>query len=132
VNTVIERLLHAFGYVLAYGLFFRAETPETVVDRLRLAYRLVGVRIEQTASIDGTERTVFRCPYRSLLADRYGEKWVCHEKLDRVDDGYVTYLKRHKGIDYNRPRSCEQLVDCADSTCCFSEISESKVKEDEP
>ena len=128
---MIERLLHAFGYVLAYGLFFRAETPETVVDRLRLAYRLVGVRIEQTASIDGTERTVFRCPYRSLLADRYGEKWVCHEKLDRVDDGYVTYLKRHKGIDYNRPRSCEQLTGCEDSTCCFSEVSEFGVGEND-
>ena len=132
VNTVIERLLHTFGYILAYGLFFRTESPETVVDRLRLAYRLVGVRIEQTASIDTTERTVFRCPYRNLLADRYGEKWVCHQKLDRVDDGYVTYLKQHKGIDYNRPRSCEQLAGCEDSTCCFSEVSEPEVKEDGP
>ena len=129
---MIERLLHTFGYILAYGLFFRTESPETVVDRLRLAYRLVGVRIEQTASIDTTERTVFRCPYRNLLADRYGEKWVCHQKLDRVDDGYVSYLKQHKGIDYNRPRSCEQLADCADSACCFSEVSELGVRENGP
>jgi hypothetical protein len=124
VDALIERFLHAFGYVLAYGLFYRAEAPETVVRRLRLAYRLVGVRIEETASIDGTERTVFRCPYRNLLVDRYDEKWVCHEKLDRVDDGYVTYLKRHKQIDYHRPQSCEHLAGCDDAICCFSEISE--------
>ena len=121
---MIERLLHGFGYVLAYGLFFRAETPETVVRRLRFAYRLVGVHIEKTVSIDGTERTVFRCPYRNLLADRYGEKWVCHQKLDRVDDGYVMYLKEHKKIDYDRPQSCEQLAGCDASACCFSEVSE--------
>lgn len=132
MNTMIEHLLYAFGYMFAYGLFFRAETPETVVRRLRLAYRLVGVRIEHTASIDETERTVFRCPYRSFLADRYGEKWLCHEKLDRVDDGYVTYLKRHKGINYNRPRSCEQLAGCEDSACCFSKVSELRVRKNGP
>lgn len=129
---MIERLLHVFGYVLAYGLFFRAETPETVVRRLRLAYRLVGVRIEQTTSLDQTERTIFRCPYRGLLADHYGEKWVCHEKLDRVDDGYVTYLKQHKQIDYDRPQGCEQLAGCTDSACCFSEVSEGGVKKNGP
>ena len=127
---MIERLLYVFGYVLAYGLFFRAETTQTVVRRLRLAYRLVGVRIEKTTCTDGTERTVFRCPYRDVSADRYGEKWVCHKKLDCVDDGYVTYLKRHKEIDYDRPRSCEQMADCEDSVCCFSEVSALRVRED--
>lgn len=129
---MIEWLLHGFGYIVAYGLFFKAETPETAVRRLRLAYRLVGVRIEETESIDGTERTVFLCPYRDLLADRYGEKWLCHEKLDRVDDGYVTYLKRHKGIDYHRPQCCEKLPNCEASTCCFSEVLELEVKADGP
>jgi len=45
----------------------------------------------------------------------YGEKWVCHEKLDRVDDGYVTYLAK-RGIDYQRPRGCDG------SEVCYSTV----------
>ncbi|MDX1744655.1 MAG: hypothetical protein R3324_01850, partial [Halobacteriales archaeon] len=101
----------------AFLLFLGARTPPAVVRRLRLAYRLVGVDIQRTETVDGTERTVFLCPYRNLLAGRYGEKWVCHEKLDRVDDGYVTWLARHRDIDYVRPQSC------AEGECCFSEVS---------
>jgi hypothetical protein len=58
---------------------------------------------------------MFTCPYRNVGADECGKRWVCHEKLDRVDDGYVTYLGE-RGIDYQRPRGCggEQ---------CYSEVS---------
>lgn len=114
---MLERILHGFGYAFAYLLFFGAQTPPEVVRRLRFAYRLVGVDIRKTETLDGTERTEFLCPYRNLLADRYGEKWVCHEKLDRVDDGYVTWLARHRDIVYARPQSCTE------GECCFSEVS---------
>mgnify|MGYP000156252182 FL=1 len=109
-----ERLLHGFGYALAYGLFLGARTPEQVVRRLRVAYRSVGVRIDEAETDGDTERTTFTCPYRNVAAGRCGERRVCHEKLDRVDDGYVTYLAE-RGIDYQRPRGCggEQ---------CFSEV----------
>lgn len=109
-----ERLLHGFGYALAYGLFLGARTPEQVVRRLRVAYRSVGVRIDAAETDDDVERTTFTCPYRNVAAGRCGERRVCHEKLDRVDDGYVTYLAE-RGIDYQRPRGCggEQ---------CFSEV----------
>ena len=113
--TPFERALHDFGYVVAHGLFLGASAPETVVRRLRLAYRLVGVRIDDTGS-DGAERTTFTCPYRGLAAERCGERWVCHEKLDRVDDGYVSYLGE-RGIDYRRPRGC------ADSEQCYSTVA---------
>jgi len=120
---MLERLLHGVGYLIAPVLFFRAETPEEVVRRLRFAYRLAGVRIRGTEHRDGTERTEFRCPYRNLGAGRYGRKQVCHRKLDRVDDGYVTYLRRHKDIDYQRPRDCAESGDC-DPEHCYSEVSE--------
>lgn len=120
---MLERLLHGFGYLIAPVLFFRADRSKEVVRRLRLAYRLVGVDVRKKSRIGGIERTEFRCPYRNLGADRYGTKWVCHRKLDRVDDGYVTYLRRHKGIDYRRPRDCAETGDC-DPECCFSEVSE--------
>lgn len=120
---MLERLLHGFGYLLAFPLFFGADTPNAIVRRLRIAYRCVGVRIVETPQIDGTERTVFICPYRNLAAGRFGEKWLCHEKLDRVDDGYVTYLRRHKDIDYLRPRGCEELSFCEESNHCYSEVS---------
>ncbi|MFW5939160.1 MAG: hypothetical protein ACOCSD_06145 [Halolamina sp.] len=108
--TLFERVLHDFGYVVAHGLFLGATAPETVVRRLRLAYRLVGVRIDDTAA-DGAERTTFTCPYRNLGVVRCGQRWVCHEKLDRVDDGYVTYLAE-RGIDYQRPRGCAGTDQC--------------------
>ncbi|WP_337680943.1 hypothetical protein [Halorubrum lacusprofundi] len=113
--TRVERLLHGFGYVLAHGLFLGASSPERVVRRLRLAYRSVGVSIDDTASEAGAERTTFTCPYRDVGARIYGEKWVCHEKLDRVDDGYVTYLAK-RGIDYQRPRGCDG------SEVCYSTV----------
>lgn len=116
-DCMLERALYWFGYAFAHLLFLGAQTPEAVVSRLRLAYRLVGVDIRETETVDGVERTVFLCPYRNLLAGRYGEKWVCHEKLDRVDDGYVTYLARHRDLQYDRPQSCP------DAACCFSEVS---------
>ena len=106
-----ERLLHGFGYVLAHGLFLGASSPKRVVRRLRLAYRSVGVDVDETESEAGAERTTFTCPYRNVGARRYGEKWMCHEKLDRVDDGYVTYLAE-RGIDYQRPRGCDEGERC--------------------
>ncbi|WP_123621623.1 hypothetical protein [Halorubrum sp. CSM-61] len=106
-----ELLLHGFGYVLAHGLFLGASSPRRVVRRLRLAYRSVGVDIDETESEAGAERTTFTCPYRNAGSRIYGEKWVCHEKLDRVDDGYVTYLEE-RGIDYQRPRGCDEGERC--------------------
>ncbi|EMA64645.1 hypothetical protein [Halorubrum lipolyticum] len=109
--TRLERLLHGFGYVFAHGLFLGASSPERVVRRLRLAYRSVGVDNDDAATEAGAERTTFTCPYRNVGARIYGEKWVCHEKLDRVDDGYVTYLAE-RGIDYQRPRGCDGSEQC--------------------
>lgn len=114
--TLDERLLHDFGYALAHGLFVGARTPAQVVKRLRVAYRSVGVSIDEIEREEGTERTTFTCPYRNVGADRCGQRWVCHEKLDRVDDGYVSYLDE-RGIDYQRPRGCEGTDQC------FSEVS---------
>lgn len=120
---MIEKGLYFVGYAIAPVLFFGVNTPKAVVCRLRFAYRLAGVKIIETPYIDGTERTIFLCPYRNLAKTRYGEKWLCHQKLDRVDDGYVTYLRRHKDIDYQRPRSCTALDHCADSAYCYSEVA---------
>lgn len=120
---MLEKFLHGLGYVLAHPLFFGASSPEAVARRLRLAYRLVGVRIIETPQIDGVERTIFLCPYRNLAANRFGKKWLCHQKLDRVDDGYVTYLRRHKSIAYERPRCCTNLDYCDTSEHCYSEVS---------
>lgn len=120
---MIRQALHAFGYAFAHLLFLGVRTPESVVNRLRLAYQLVGVKIVETPRIDQTERTIFLCPYRNLGASRFGKKWVCHDILDRVDDGYVTYLRRHKNIDYQRPTSCADLAYCGNSEYCYSEVS---------
>ncbi|RLM63138.1 hypothetical protein DVK05_08315 [Halorubrum sp. Atlit-8R] len=111
-----ERLLHDFGYALAHVLFLGASSPRAVVRRLRLAYRSVGVRIDETASEGGIEETTFTCPYRNVAAGTCGKRWVCHEKLDRVDDGYVSYLAE-RGISYQRPRGC------ADSEQCQSTVA---------
>lgn len=120
---MLRRVLHHLGYVIAHVLFFGADTPSAVVKRLRIAYRLVGVKIVETPHVDGTERTIFLCPYRNLGKTRFGEKWFCHDILDRVDDGYVTYLDRHRDIDYQRPRGCADLEYCGKSEYCFSEVS---------
>ncbi|WP_435345738.1 hypothetical protein [Haloarchaeobius sp. HRN-SO-5] len=121
---MIRRLLHDLGYVIAHVLFLGARTPDAVVKRLRVAYRLVGVRIVETPQVDSVERTIFLCPYRNLGTTWFGEKWICHDILDRVDDGYVTYLRRHKGIDYQRPRRCADLAYCGESEYCYSEVSD--------
>lgn len=121
---MIRKLLHDLGYVIAHVLFIRANTPASVVRRLRIAYRLVGVRIVETPRVDAVERTIFLCPYRNLGTTWFGEKWVCHDILDRVDDGYVTYLREHKDIDYQRPRGCADLAYCDESAYCYSEVSE--------
>lgn len=121
---MIRRLLYWFGYLAAHVLFLDAATPDSVVRRLRIAYRLVGVRIVETPVVDGVERTVFLCPYRNLAASWLGEKWLCHDVLDRVDDGYVTYLRRHRDIDYRRPRGCAELPYCDESDYCYSEVSD--------
>lgn len=121
---MLRRLLHDVGYVLAFVLFVGADTPRAVVRRLRFAYRVVGVRIVETPRVDAVERTIFLCPYRNLAAGRFGEKWLCHDVLDRVDDGYVTYLRRHRDIDYRRPRGCADLAYCDASRYCYSEVSE--------
>ena len=120
---MIERVLHWFGYVIAHVLFLGARSPESIVRRLRIAYQLVGVEIVETPRVDDAERTVFLCPYRNLAANRFGQKWLCHEKLDRVDDGYVTFLRRHRDIDYVRPQCCTNLSYCDDSMYCYSEVS---------
>ena len=120
---MLRNALHAFGYAIAHVLFLGAETPASVARRLRIAYRLVGVRIVETPRVDDAERTIFLCPYRNLAATRYGEKWLCHDVLDRVDDGYVTYLRRHREVDYQRPTSCTELAYCEDSEYCYSEVS---------
>jgi hypothetical protein len=114
----IGTLLYTVGYVAAFGLFFRARSRQAVVRRLRWAYRTVGVDIRDTETADGVERTVFRCPYRTLGAGRWGRRRACHDVLDRVDDGYVTFLARHRSLDYDRPRAC------AASECCYSEVAE--------
>ncbi|MFW6045661.1 MAG: hypothetical protein ACOC8O_02255, partial [Natronomonas sp.] len=95
----IERLLYAFGYGAAYLLFLGAHSPKAVVTRLRVAYRIVGVRIVETPRVDGVERTIFLCPYRNLASGRYGEAWLCHRKLDRVDDGKANEPVRAVMID---------------------------------
>ena len=43
--------------------------------------------------------------------------------LDRVDDGYVTYLERHRDIDYRRPMDCAGSGVCDDPEHCFSEVT---------
>ncbi|MFB6132192.1 MAG: hypothetical protein ABEJ44_02150 [Halanaeroarchaeum sp.] len=116
--SLVSAVLYAFGYLASFVLFFGASSRTEVVTRLRWAYRRVGVSIQDTETVDGTERTAFRCPYRTLGADRYGERRVCHDVLDRVDDGYVTFLARHRGLEYDRPRKC------AGSPCCHSEVGE--------
>jgi hypothetical protein len=121
---MIRRFLHDLGFVIAYVLFLGADTPESVVRRLRVAYRSVGVRIVETPQVNSVERTIFLCPYRNLGATWFGGKWICHDILDRVDDGYVTYLRRHKGIDYQRPRGCANLGHCDASEYCYSEVSD--------
>ncbi|MFB6353107.1 MAG: hypothetical protein ABEJ92_03385 [Halobacteriales archaeon] len=110
-------VLFAFGYLAAVVLFVGAHSPESVVARLRWAYRAVGVDVRDTETVDGAERTVFRCPYRTIGADRYGERRVCHDVLDRVDDGYVAFLDRHRDLAYDRPRPC------AGSACCYSAVA---------
>lgn len=129
---MIRRALHAVGYLLAHVLFVGAHTPEAIVRRLRIAYRLVGVRIVETPTVDATERTVFLCPYRNLAAGRVGRHRLCHDILDRVDDGYVTYLRRHRDIDYQRPRSCARLAYCGASEYCYSEVSRAAERPDPP
>ncbi len=121
---MLRRLLHGFGYLAAHVLFLGARTPEAVVRRLRLAYRLVGVKIVETPQVDGVERTIFLCPYRDLGTTWADEKWLCHDILDRVDDGYVTYLRKHRDIDYQRPRGCADLAYCDESAYCYSAVSE--------
>lgn len=114
--TLFERALHDFGYAVAHGLFLGASSPAEVVRRLRLAYRFAGVRIDAVESTPDREQTTFSCPYRNVAVGRCGKRWICHEKLDRVDDGYVTYLAE-RGIDYQRPRGC------SDSAQCYSTVA---------
>lgn len=118
VATAVGRLLFWFGYVASFVLFLGADSRTSVVRRLRWAYRAVGVDVRDVETTDGVERTVFRCPYRNLGAGRYGRRRVCHDVLDKVDDGYVAFLGRHRGIDYDRPRAC------AASECCYSAVAE--------
>jgi SAM-dependent methyltransferase len=115
---LLGALLYTFGYVASFVLFFGATSRTAVVDRLRWAYRTVGVDIRDTETVDGVERTTFRCPYRNLGADRWGQRRACHDMLDLVDDGYVTWLARHRDLDYRRPRAC------AASQCCYSAVSD--------
>lgn len=123
VGVMFEKGLYWFGYVFAHLLFLGASSPQSVVRRLRIAYQFVGVRIVETPEIDGTHRTIFLCPYRDLAANRFGQKWLCHERLDLVDDGYVTYLRRHKDIAYYRPHSVEELDSCENAAYCYSEVT---------
>ena len=120
---MLRRVLYWIGYAIAPFLFLGARTPESVVRRLRFAYRLAGVRITERSTEDNIERTIFHCPYRNLGADRYGEKWVCHDLHDRVDDGYVSYLARHRDIEYRRPQDCREVDFCGDGARCYSEVT---------
>ncbi|MFB6096751.1 MAG: hypothetical protein ABEJ74_05130 [Haloferacaceae archaeon] len=116
--TIWGTLLYGFGYAAAHVLFVGVDSREDVKERLRWAYRTVGVDVRARESVEGVERTVFRCPYRNLGADTFGQRRVCHDVLDRVDDGYVTYLARHRDLEYDRPRPC------AGGECCYSEVRE--------
>ena len=120
---MLERALFVFGYCVAHVLFLGTHSPQRVAARLRFAYRLVGVRIVETARVNEAERTVFLCPYRNLGTNWFGRKWLCHQKLDRVDDGYVTYLRRHRNLEYVRPRCCSDLPYCERSEYCYSEVA---------
>ncbi len=51
------------------------------------------------------------------------QKWGCHDILDRVDDGYVTYLRKHKKFGYQRPQDCTNLEYCKESEYCYSDVS---------
>lgn len=104
---MVHRLLHMLGYMLAPVLFLKAGSPESIARRLVLAYRLVGVKVVEVRGTDLKEKLVILCPYRNLLASKYGKKGFCHNVLDYVDEGYATYLKRHRGVVYLRPRSCD-------------------------
>lgn len=42
---MLRDFLHAFGYTVAHVLFLGTKTSKSVVGCLRLAYRLVGVKI---------------------------------------------------------------------------------------
>lgn len=125
---MIEWLLHQFGYWFAHILFFRAYSIESITNRLRIAYRLVGVNIVETSTVDGARRTIFLCPYRDIGTRWFGEKWICHRKLDRVDDGYVTFLAHHRDVVYRRPKCCSNLPYCEDSIHCYSEVIETEPK----
>lgn len=121
---MIRRLLHHVGYLLAHVLFVGANTPSAVAERLRFAYRLVGVRIVETPRVEAVERTIFLCPYRHVGASWFGAQWFCHDVLDRVDDGYVTYLRRKKDIAYDRPQGCSNLAYCDASAYCYSDVTD--------
>jgi hypothetical protein len=118
IATVLGKLLWTFGYVAAFVLFLGAHSRKAIVGRLRWAYRTVGVDLRAVESVEGVERTVFRCPYRTVGTAWWGERRLCHEVLDRVDDGYVSYLENHRAVDYDRPRPC------AGGPCCYSEVRE--------
>ena len=51
-SSMLRRTLHAFGYVFAHVLFLGVDAPESVVRRLRFAYRLVSVEIEARNQYD--------------------------------------------------------------------------------
>ena len=116
IASLLGGLLFAFGYLASFVLFLGAHAPESVVRRLRIAYVLVGVDVHHMEATGDVHRTVFRCPYRRLGEERYGLRRICHDVLDRVDDGYVTFLERHRDIQYDRPRPCRE------SSCCYSEV----------
>lgn len=118
VAQELGQLLWTVGYLAAFVLFFGADSRQAIVARLRWAYRTVGVDIRAIESVGDVERTVFQCPYRDAGASRWGQRRVCHDVLDRVDDGYVTFLDRHRDIEYDRPRPC------AGGQCCYSEVTE--------
>ena len=116
--TADERLLNRLGYLFGFVLFAGASSPSAIVRRLRFAYQVVGVEIDSINTTGGCETTTFTCPYRNVGSTIYGKRTVCHEKLDRVDDGYVRYLQK-RGIDYQRPRGCDS------ATQCYSAVSRS-------
>lgn len=116
---MLEKFLYGFGYAISPLLFLGARTPASIMKRLRLGYRLLGVKILRKSSmLNGTERTEFLCPWRNLFASSLGKRWFCHNKIDRADDGCAAYLQKHRGIYYLRPQACEN------SENCYSEVSE--------
>ena len=112
---LLKNYLRAFGYLIAPFLFLGANDEETIAERLRFAYKLVGVKVIKVISQNSTEIMIFLCPYRNLSITGK-PKEICHQILDKVDEGYADFLRR-KNIRYSGPKSYGK------TDYCFSKVS---------